>query len=140
MKKKFLTTPEEILALKDTDTKIYTEGNKGYNQFVKGTLCYFDTDGSIIVSSEFGIGKGFVGKYILVENPIILKEGHIYITRDGRKAFVASIDNSDGIARGCIEVWNEICEWDLNGKCFDNAGEAKNVDIVEEITGYKVED
>lgn len=68
--KKFLTTAEEILSLKDSDTKIYTEGEEGYNQFVKGTLCYFDTDGSIIVSSEFGIGKGFMGKYILVEEPV----------------------------------------------------------------------
>ena len=76
----------------------------------------------------------FIKKYEkMLENPIILKEGHIYMTRDGRKAFIASIDD-EGIARGCIEVWSKICEWDLDGKCLDNAGEAKNVDIVEEFT------
>lgn len=77
---------------------------------------------------------------MMLENPIILKEGHLYITRDGRKAFIASIDNGDGIARGCIEVWSKICEWDLDGKCLDNAGKAENVDIVEEFTLYKAKE
>lgn len=68
--KKFLTTPEEILSLKDTDTKIYSEGVNGYYQFVRGALCYFYEDGSIIVYGEIGMGKGFSNKYILVEEPV----------------------------------------------------------------------
>lgn len=68
--KKYLTTPEEILALKDTDTKIYAEGSKGYYQFVNGILCYFYSDGSILMFSEIGIGKGYLKRYILVEEPV----------------------------------------------------------------------
>lgn len=68
--KKYLTTPEEVLALKDTDTKIYTDGYKGYHQFVQGTLIHFICNGSFTMFSGFDIGEGFIGKYILVEEPI----------------------------------------------------------------------
>ena len=68
--KKYLTTPEEILALKDTDTKIYTEDYEGYYQFIQGTLCYFDDDDSFIVCSDIGIGVGYSNRYILVEEPV----------------------------------------------------------------------
>lgn len=68
--KKYLTTPEEILALKDTDTKIYTEGDEGYHQFIQGTLFHFYNNDSFTLFSGFGIGNGFVRKYILVEKPI----------------------------------------------------------------------
>lgn len=66
MRKKSLKTIEEVLALKDTDTKIYTTGLKGYHQFVQGTLCYFDDGGSVTLR-EFGIGEGFANKYIIIE-------------------------------------------------------------------------
>lgn len=43
MKKKiYLETAEDVLALKDTDTKIYEEPSAGYYKFVKGTLCHFN--------------------------------------------------------------------------------------------------
>lgn len=41
MKKRYLKTIEDVLALKNTDTKIYEENHNGYYKFVKGTLCYF---------------------------------------------------------------------------------------------------
>ena len=46
MKKKYLKDVESVLALKDTDTKIYAENITGYYQFVNGILCAFDDDGS----------------------------------------------------------------------------------------------
>jgi len=46
MKKKYLKTVEDVLALKDTDTKIYAENVTGYYQFVNGIWCAFDDDGS----------------------------------------------------------------------------------------------
>lgn len=46
MKKKYLKTVEDVLALKDTDTKIYAENIIGYYQFVNGIWCAFDDDGS----------------------------------------------------------------------------------------------
>ena len=45
MKKRYLKTPEEIMALKDTNTKIYSECEGGYYQFINGMLCAFDDDG-----------------------------------------------------------------------------------------------
>lgn len=68
--KKYLTKPEDVLALKDTDTKIYIEGMEGYYQFIQGALCYFDDDDAIMMFSKFGIGKGYLMVYILVEEPV----------------------------------------------------------------------
>lgn len=70
MVKKYLTTIEDLLALKDTDTKIYADGITGYYQFNHGILCYYYDDGSVAVFSEFGLGKGFVERYILIEEPV----------------------------------------------------------------------
>ena len=40
--RKYLKRPEDVLALKDTDTKIYEESSAGYYKFVKGVLCRFN--------------------------------------------------------------------------------------------------
>lgn len=42
MKKRYLETVEDVLALKDTDTKIYAESSAGHYKFVKGVLCRFN--------------------------------------------------------------------------------------------------
>ena len=44
-KKRYLKTVEDVLAFKDTDTKIYAENESGYYQFVNGILCAFDDEG-----------------------------------------------------------------------------------------------
>lgn len=46
MKKKYLKTIEDVVALKDTDTKIYVENENGYYRFVNGVWCAFDDDGA----------------------------------------------------------------------------------------------
>ena len=69
--KKYLTTPEEVLALRDTDTKIYTEGDTGYYQFIQGVLCYFYDDNTMTMFSEFGIGEGYLNRYILVVQKVV---------------------------------------------------------------------
>lgn len=47
--RKYLKTAEDVLALKDTDAKIYEKGYEGgYFKFVKGTLCRFSDDNKII--------------------------------------------------------------------------------------------
>ena len=68
MKKKYLKTVEDILALKNSDTKIYVERGEGYYQFVDGILCKFDNYDSLIY---FNIELDFEGtNYILEEEPI----------------------------------------------------------------------
>ena len=44
MKKKYLKTVEDVVALKDTNTKIYAENVHGYYQFVNGVWCGFDDE------------------------------------------------------------------------------------------------
>lgn len=43
MKKRYLKTVEDVLALNDTDTKIYEEHSTWHYKFVKGVLCRFNS-------------------------------------------------------------------------------------------------
>ena len=67
--KKYLTTLEEILALKDTDTKIYIEESCNYYRFIDGCLCWFGGSGDFDFNVAMHIGESFQKKYILVEEP-----------------------------------------------------------------------
>lgn len=138
--KKYLTTVEEILALKDTGTKIYSEDHKGYHQFVQGTLCYFDDDGSIMISSEFGIGEGFARKYILVEEPVKdADENDIgklckFWSDDPSQYMVGilyEVDEEGGDCRYCM---------DCSYGCWCAHCHPLSPAEVAEITGYKVEE
>jgi hypothetical protein len=70
MIKKYLKTPEDILALKDTDTKIYVEGSYNYYRFIGGCLCWFSEDGSFDFNTTMSIGEDLFKKYIEVEEPV----------------------------------------------------------------------
>lgn len=68
--KKYLTTPEEVLALRHTDTKIYNEScetEEIYYQFVDGVLCEFIRDDGFIFNTDMPLSK----LYILVEEPVM---------------------------------------------------------------------
>lgn len=68
MKKRYLKTVEDVIALKDTDTKIYAEWMKGYYKFVEGVLCYFND-----VEDCWDLNVSFDKKgahYILEEEPM----------------------------------------------------------------------
>lgn len=132
--KKYLTTPEEVLALKDTDTKIYSEGSEGYYQFVQGTLCYFYSDGDLIVFSDIGIGKGKLAKYILVEEPV--KEA---TKKDIGKLckFLGTFDPpSIGILAGFTDDKRPI---KVGGNIYKKCFRLTPAEVAE-ITGYKVEE
>lgn len=129
MKKRHLRTIEEVLALKDTDTKIYTEDTNGYYQFVKGTLCYFYDDGSMAIYSEIGIGKGFAGKYIVIEeeaNENDLGKLCWFWDKDEKYKRVGILDH---IENNLYYMKSWFCE-----HCRRLTPEE-----VAEITGYKVE-
>ena len=67
MKKRYLETVEDVLALKDTDTKIYKEHATWYYKFVKGVLCRFSTyNGVTYFNCTLNIEKDI---YILEEEP-----------------------------------------------------------------------
>lgn len=44
MKKRYLRTVEDVIALRDTDTKIYAEDECGYYKFVNGYFCCFQEE------------------------------------------------------------------------------------------------
>lgn len=54
MKKKYLKTVEDVVALKDTDIKIYAESNKNcYYQFVGGVFCCFSTNNNHVCIGDW---------------------------------------------------------------------------------------
>lgn len=69
MKKKYLKTPEEILALKDTDTKIYIDGLSTYYQYIGGVLCRFHEKHPPVFNCGVEL-NGLDPLYILVEEPV----------------------------------------------------------------------
>ena len=70
--KKYLTTPEEILALKDTDTKIYIFFKDKYYKFVDGILCFFNEKDELLLFNTVLVVSHQTDSYpyILIEEPI----------------------------------------------------------------------
>ena len=66
--KKYLTTVEEVTALKDTNTIIYMDDSDKTFKFVNGVLCSFDHD-TIFVNDYLGISNS--NKYILVDKQVV---------------------------------------------------------------------
>lgn len=65
--KKYLTTVEDVTALKDTDTIIYMDDSDKTFKFVNGVLCSFEHD-TVFVNDYLGLSNS--NKYILVDKPI----------------------------------------------------------------------
>ena len=63
--KKYLKIIEEVLALKDTDTKIYYGDEGCYLKFINGVLCFFGDNG-VMINASAGM-TGAEKYYILVE-------------------------------------------------------------------------
>ena len=53
--KKYLKTFEDIEALRNTDTKIYSSGSDGYYQFIKGVFCFIHSNEDIYYNSDIGL-------------------------------------------------------------------------------------
>jgi hypothetical protein len=68
MKKKYLTTIEDLLALKNTDTKIYCKDiTAWYCQFIGGVLCVICTDKTATFNASITVNGNY---YILEEEPV----------------------------------------------------------------------
>lgn len=131
MIKKYLTTPEEILALKDTDTKIYIENNRGYFKYVNDIVCYFEDD-YFYFNSEIMFGPCYEKKYILVEEPV--KE----LTEKDRGMlckFMKSNQKRIGILACFTNTKKPVA---VGGEIFDKCCRLTPEEVAE-ITGYKVE-
>ena len=134
MKKKYLTTPEEVLALKDTATKIYYGDDGCYIKFINGVLCFF-SDNGVMINASAGM-TGAEKFYILIEEPVEEADENDI----GRLCKFWNDDVKDYVVGtlckvhkrvaypyciGCCDCWYKYC-------CRLTPAE------VAEITGYKV--
>lgn len=133
MIKKYLKTPEEILALRHTDTKIYNENcetEEIYYQFVDGILCEFIRDDGFVFNSDMPLSK----LYILVEEPV-----KSVTEKDIGKLckFLGTFDPpSIGIFAGFTYDKRPI---KVGGNIYKKCYKLTPAEVAE-ITGYKVEE
>ena len=137
MKKHYLKDVQSVLALKDTDTKIYEEqygeDGLGYFQFVGGVLCWFrDKHWSFCetLHSEYKY-------YILEEEPM----------QEATEADVGTLCklwDSDEKEDYRISVLKKIVAYPLpyiidDNSCWKHCRRLSPAEVAE-ITGYKVEE
>lgn len=130
--KKYLTTPEEILALRHTDTKIYNEScetEEIYYQFVDGVLCEFVRDDGFIFNTDLPLSK----LYILVKEPV--KEATKEDIGKLCKFFGTFYQHSIGILAGFTDDKRPI---KVGGNIYKKCYKLTPAEVAK-ITGYKVE-
>lgn len=137
MKKRYLNTVEEVIALKDTDTKIYVERGEGYYQFVDGILCKFDNYNSLIY---FNAELDFEGT-----NYILEEETKQEVTKDdfgklcwfwhGNSVVFGESEKEAGI----LDHIEGKDYRTISGFVYANCKRMKPSEVAE-VTGYKVEE
>lgn len=139
MKKKYLTTPEEVLALKDTDTKIYYDNTTTWHcQFMDGVLCRIYTNKSVM----FNVCIDLTGNYyILVEEPVkdVTEEDIGKLCRFWDKGLGSQL--MFGILEDICENINtkDLSYYCKDARWYDHCRRLTPTEIAE-ITGYKVEE
>lgn len=135
--KKYLTTPEEILALKDTDTKIYDYYKDKYYKFVDGVLCYFnDKDEILLFNTNLVLGSlNDSYPYILIE-----KSEEEATEKDiGKLCCFWDFHKEDKRIGVLMKVDADSCPY-YNGYTYYSHCRCLTPTEVAEITGYKVEE
>lgn len=132
--KKYLTKPEEILALKDTDTKIYIDGLSTYYQYVGGVLCRFHEKHPPVFNCAVEL-NGLDPLYILVEEPV--KEA----TKEDIEKLCCFWDfhEDDKQIGVLVELDTDSCPYN-DGYTYYQHCRRLSPSEVAEITGYKVEE
>ena len=132
MKKKYLKDVESVLALKNTDTKIYAENITGYYQFVKGVLCRFSTNSDHVCIGDWVTLA--MNLYILEEEPMqeATEEDELALCvfwRDDSHKYYGVLDYIQG--SGDFKM--------IGGSSFPHCRRLSPAEVAE-ITGYKVEE
>lgn len=137
MKKKYLKTPEDVIALKDTDTKIYTSFYKEketYYKFVNGFLCRFDSNG--IIKFNDGVYLKAHDFYIYEEEPM----------QEATEADIGKLcwfwDSDDkskqvGLLRSADYYGKKVGYESSDGLCYSHCCRLSSSEVAE-LTGYKV--
>ena len=136
MKKRYLKTVEDVIALKDTDTKILIDDCDEYYKFVGGIFCRFRKTGDFLINASILIdGESY---YILEEEPI--QEA---IEEDINKLCWFWGSNNKNMELGILESVNcdedEIEYASSDGFCYHHCRRLSPAEVAE-ITGYKVEE
>lgn len=141
MRKRYLVTTEEILALKDTDTKIYTFSNEKYYKFVEGVLCLFSGDDSIeLFNTNLAIGT-YERPYVIEEEPFKrVDENDIgrlckFWDNDPSEGMIGVLD---GISKS-VDDDHPYCMDCPYGNWFKHCRLLSPSEVAK-ITGYKVEE
>lgn len=128
--KKYLKTVEDIEALRNTDTKIYSDGTFWYYMFVNGVLCSFSSKGDL---QCYNVTLGTCEDvYIEIEdNPL---EGDI-----GKLGWFWDDDEDDTMV-DILENITEKGKYKFEAKTGSNFKHFRPLTIseVQKYTGYKV--
>ena len=136
MKKRYLKTVEDVLALKDTDTKIYEEHSTWYYKFVKGVLCRFNSYNGVTY---------FNCKLNMEEDIYIFEEEPKQEATEKDKGYLCRFWDNDEIdvSRICkLESMTNDSDYpylDNNGDEWKHCIRLSPSEIAE-LTGYKVEE
>ena len=136
MSKKYLTTPEEILALRDTDTKIYKDNSTGYFKFVRGVPCFFNTDSLyLFYNCTIDFSQKDSKLYVEVEEPVkeVLEEDI------GKLCWFWDFTEDDKQIGVLVELDTDSCPYNDGYTYYRHCRRATPAEITE-ITGYKVEE
>lgn len=134
--KKYLKTPEEILALKDTNTTIYYGGDGNFvMRFVQGVLCLFSKDNGRLVCFNEPLSPASQNPYILVEEPV--KEA---TEKDIGKLCKFWDDDKDEENISILQRINKECSYPFihNDGYYGHCRPLTPTEVAK-ITGYKVE-
>ena len=135
--KRYLKTPEEILALKDTDTKIYKDDNKGYYKFVKGVPCFFGSNSTVFYNTTIDFDQVVSKLYVEEEEPVGGSDiGRLckFWDKDLSKGMIGILD---GISKSCDDD-HPYCMDCPYGNWFKHCRLLSPSEVAK-ITGYKVE-
>lgn len=135
MKKKYLKTPEDVMALKDTDTKIYIDVQKGcYFKFIDGLLCWFDEEDENTWMLNTRITEGNKA-YILEEDP--MQEA----TEEdvGKLCTFWNDDENDKKVDILKEIDKRFHQKFVGNICYFHCRRLTPSEVAE-LTGYKVEE
>lgn len=128
MKKRYLKNIEDIEALRNTDTKIYSEGCGGYYKFINGVLCYLSCDGE---DFQYQVGLWLSQEpYIEVEDE--LSEDYI-----GKLVLLWDVDEN----HSCVDILEQIDDGMAVGRAdgyYYEHFRPLTPEEVEKYTGYKV--
>lgn len=136
MKKKYLTTIEEILALRDTDTKIYKDNATGYFKFVEGVPCFFNTDSLyLFYNCTIDFSQKDSKLYIEVEEP-----GEEVTKKDiGCLCAFWDFHKDDKQVGVLVSLDSDACPYHDGYTYYQHCRRLTPTEVAE-ITGYKVEE